>query len=108
VRDSENDRSWVNEICDPVAARLATIEGISGVAFGGARARGTAREDSDVDLALYYDPAAPFSLYQLDIAAGELDERHTSGLVTPLGAPASTAAAGSGLAAIMWISSIAT
>jgi predicted nucleotidyltransferase len=86
VRDSENDRSWVNEIFDRVAARLATIEGINAVALGGSRARGTAREDSDIDLALYYDPAAPFSLHQLDAAARELDDRHISGLITPLGA----------------------
>jgi hypothetical protein len=78
--------AWVDEICGRVAARLAPIVGIKAVALGGSRARGTAREDSDIDLGLYYDPGAPFAIKELDAAAYELDERHASGLVTPLGA----------------------
>ena len=74
------------EICESVAARLGPIEGIKAVALGGSRARGTAREDSDIDLALYYDSAAPFAIDELDSAACELDDRHTSGLVTQFGA----------------------
>jgi hypothetical protein len=54
----ENSPAWVNEICERVAARLASVDGIRAVALGGSRARGTAREDSDIDLALYYDPTA--------------------------------------------------
>lgn len=78
--------AWVDEICERVAARLAAIEGIKAVALGGSRARGTAREDSDIDLALYYDPRAPFAIAELDAAACELDDRHPRGLVTPFGA----------------------
>ncbi len=84
--DSDNYPAWLRELCERVVAQLATIIGIRAVALGGSRARGTAREDSDIDLALYYDPSAPFSTEQLDAAARELDDRHTSGLVTPLGA----------------------
>ena len=82
--DSETAR--VSGICERVAARLAAIEGVWAVALGGSRARGTARDDSDIDLGLYYDPTAPFPIEQLDAAARELDDRHTAGLVTTRGA----------------------
>jgi hypothetical protein len=66
-------------------ARVVPIEGIKAVALGGSRARGTAREDSDIDLGLYYEPDAPFRIEALDAAGCELDDRHTSGLMTPFG-----------------------
>jgi hypothetical protein len=81
----EDNPTWVTGVSARVTARLAAIEGIEAVALGGSRARGTAREDSDIDLALYYDPAAPFALDQLDAATADLDDRHTSGLVTSFG-----------------------
>jgi predicted nucleotidyltransferase len=84
MHDSETP--CVSELCERVAARLATIEGVRAVALGGSRARGTAREDSDIDLALYYDPTAPFPIKQLEAAASELDDRHAGGLVTLPGA----------------------
>src|SRR5208282_1693650 len=84
--DSDNYPAWVSEICKRVAARLAAIKGIRAVALGGSRARGTAREDSDLDLGLYYDRSAPFMIEELDAAARQLDDRHASDLVTPLGA----------------------
>jgi len=84
--DSANYPKWVSEICERVSERLAAIEAIRAVALGGSRARGTAREDSDIDLALYYDPSTRFPIELLDVAARELDDRHTSGLVTPPGA----------------------
>jgi hypothetical protein len=84
--ESDNYPAWLREICERVVAQLAAIIGIRAVALGGSRARGTAREDSDIDLALYYDPSAPFSIEQLDAAACVLDDRHAGGLVTPLGA----------------------
>jgi predicted nucleotidyltransferase len=84
--DSEKDPAWVGEICKRVATRLTSIEGVRAAALGGSRARGTAREDSDIDLAVYYDPAAPFPIAQLDAAARDLDDRHAGGLVTQPGA----------------------
>ncbi len=86
VSDSDNNPAWVSEICERVVARLVVIEGIRSIALGGSRARSTAREDSDIDLALYYDPSAPFPIGQLDAAVHELDDRHAGGLVTPPGA----------------------
>lgn len=84
--NSKDNPRWVNEICERVAARLAAVDGVAAVALGGSRARGTAREDSDADLGLYYEPAAPFALDRLELAARELDDRHAGGLVTPPGA----------------------
>jgi predicted nucleotidyltransferase len=77
---------WLDKICGRVAARLAQLKGVKAVALGGSRARGTAREDSDIDVALYYDPGAPFTLEELETAALELDDRHVRGLVTSFGA----------------------
>jgi len=84
--DSDGYPAWVSEICERVVARLAAIKAIRAVALGGSRARGTAREDSDIDLALYYDRSAPFPIEQLNAAARELDDRHADDLVTPPGA----------------------
>jgi predicted nucleotidyltransferase len=78
--------AWVDEICSRVVARLSPLEGIKALALGGSQARGTAREDSDVDLGLYYEPAEPFSIEALDEAACELDDRHATTLVTAPGA----------------------
>jgi hypothetical protein len=84
---SESDNpGWVSEICERVVARLAAIKGITAVALGGSRARGTAREDSDIDLGLYYHRSAPFPIEPLDAAARELDDRHAAGVVTLPGA----------------------
>jgi predicted nucleotidyltransferase len=78
--------SHVRKICERVATRLSTIDGIEAVALGGSWSRGTARADSDIDLGLAYDGARPFSLDELAEAARELDDRHRDGLVTPIGA----------------------
>ncbi|MGH7895121.1 MAG: nucleotidyltransferase domain-containing protein [Candidatus Binatia bacterium] len=68
-----------------VAARLGEVDGVVAVALGGARARGTAVPDSDLDLGLYYDPARPPSLDALNALARELDDRHPSDAVTRFG-----------------------
>lgn len=84
--DLDDNPEWVRDICERVVSRLASVDGIRAVALGGSRARGTARDDSDVDLALYYDPASPFPLHGLDRAARELDDRNRGGLMTQTGA----------------------
>jgi predicted nucleotidyltransferase len=86
MSDADNNPAWVSEICERVVARVGAIDGIRALALGGSRARSTAREDSDIDLALYYDPSAPFPIGQLDAAVHDLDDRHADGLVTPPGA----------------------
>ncbi|GAB3925346.1 DNA polymerase subunit beta [Microlunatus endophyticus] len=42
------------DFVDHVADRLAALPGVEAVALGGSRAQGTARPDSDWDLAIYY------------------------------------------------------
>lgn len=68
-----------------VAERLAVVPGVVAVVLGGSRARGTATPDSDVDLGLYYDPAAPPSREHLNALARELDDRHPDDAVTAFG-----------------------
>ncbi|HLX36474.1 MAG TPA: nucleotidyltransferase domain-containing protein, partial [Candidatus Binataceae bacterium] len=76
----------IERICERVAARLSTIDGIEAVALGGSWSRGAARADSDIDLGLAYDGTYPFALEELAAAASELDDRHRDDLVTPTGA----------------------
>ena len=78
--------SHVMRICERVAGRLGSIDGLEAVALGGSWSRGTARADSDIDLGLAYDGSHPFSIAELAEAARELDDRHRDDLVTPLGA----------------------
>src|SRR5581483_3620424 len=61
------------------------VQGIEAIALGGSWVRGIARPDSDVDIALYYEPDAAFSPEELDTAASELDDRHAQRLVTSFG-----------------------
>jgi predicted nucleotidyltransferase len=76
---------WLSDVCSRVVARVRAIDGIAAIALGGSHSRGTARPDSDVDLALYYDPDAPFSVEELDHAARDLDDRHPERVVTRFG-----------------------
>ena len=76
----------ISSICERVAARLSSIDGIEAVALGGSWSRGIARDDSDVDLAIAYDGAHQFAIADVAEAARELDDRHRANLVTPLGA----------------------
>ncbi len=52
-----------------LVADLAALPGVVAVALGGSHARGRARPDSDVDLGLLYEEAAPFSLDALRACA---------------------------------------
>jgi predicted nucleotidyltransferase len=69
----------------PVIDRLRSIEGIVAIALGGSRARGTHTPKSDVDLGLYYQPENPLNLLALNHLASELDGKHRTKLITPIG-----------------------
>jgi predicted nucleotidyltransferase len=59
-------------LLDHVTARLAAVPGVVAVALGGSYARGTARPDSDLDVALYYDEAQPFAIEDVGAVAAEI------------------------------------
>ena len=75
----------IQRILHRVVARASSVRGISAIALGGSRARGTADRHSDIDLGLYYDPRHPFRVADLERAARDLDDRRSPGLVTPFG-----------------------
>jgi predicted nucleotidyltransferase len=75
----------IEEILNRVVARVSKIDGVAAIVLGGSRARGTADEQSDIDLGIYYDAPRPFSTPALGAAARELDDRHQDGLVTGFG-----------------------
>ncbi|HKN01474.1 MAG TPA: nucleotidyltransferase domain-containing protein [Candidatus Binataceae bacterium] len=75
----------IRAILDRVVARTAQVRGITAIALGGSRARGTADRHSDIDLGLYYDSRRPFRIADLARAARDLDDRHAGGLLTRFG-----------------------
>ncbi len=54
---------------------LIAVPGVRAVALGGSYARGTARADSDLDVGLYYEEAAPFEVSAVDAVLGRFDPR---------------------------------
>ncbi|HHZ16691.1 MAG TPA: nucleotidyltransferase domain-containing protein [Clostridia bacterium] len=75
----------VDEILKAVTERLSALPCIEGIVLGGSRARGTHREDSDIDIGIYYNPAS-FDLAVFNRLASELDDEHRPDLVVPPGA----------------------
>lgn len=59
---------------DHVVAELTHMEGVATIALGGSHARGRARTDSDVDLALYYRDGARFSVVDLRAVCARLND----------------------------------
>lgn len=53
---------------------LGDISGMEAIALGGSHARGRAREDSDIDLALFYADAAPFSIEAVRALANRFND----------------------------------
>jgi len=45
-----------------LVADLSTIEHIEAIALGGSHATGRANENSDIDIAIYYNEKQPFSI----------------------------------------------
>lgn len=57
------------ELVQGLLERLRDIPGVEAVVLGGSYAEGTATAQSDVDLGIYYHPAAPFSIQAIRAAA---------------------------------------
>jgi hypothetical protein len=58
-----------------VAARLATVGGVVGLALGGSRARGPAAPGADIDIGIYYRGEDAPNLEMLKAATRDLDDR---------------------------------
>lgn len=69
----------------PLIEALKSVDGIQAIVLGGSRARGTHTPASDVDLGIYYNNDRPLDVQKLDQIASEIDDRHKTGLVTPIG-----------------------
>jgi predicted nucleotidyltransferase len=61
------------ELAQSVSQRLSQVEGVIAVVLGGSHARGDAKPNSDIDLAMYYHPEKPLNVQQLRALADELE-----------------------------------
>ena len=75
----------VQNIIDEIIKELNGLPGIVGVVLGGSRARGTNHATSDIDIGIYYDESAGFSINDVSRVATKLDDEHRENLVTSLG-----------------------
>jgi hypothetical protein len=66
------------ELANVVAQRLSSVEGVVAVVLGGSHARGDAKPNSDIDLAMYYHPETPLNIGQLRELADELENADPS------------------------------
>ncbi len=62
------------ELAQTVSQRLSEIDGVIAVVLGGSRARGNARPNSDIDLAMYYHPEKSLDINHLRALADELED----------------------------------
>jgi predicted nucleotidyltransferase len=62
------------ELAQSVAQRLSEVDGVVAVVLGGSWARGDAKPNSDIDLAMYYYPESPLNIEQLRYLADELEQ----------------------------------
>lgn len=73
------DNGQVNHILNMVRDALVGMTGIVGLALGGSRAYGTARDDSDIDIGLFFDITNSRQLINIYNAISLLDDRNTKG-----------------------------
>lgn len=73
------------QLIQHIVERLQSVAGIQAIVLGGSRARGTHTSTSDIDLGIYYHPAAALDLAVLTQVAAELDDEHRTELVTAIG-----------------------
>ena len=75
----------IQALIDEIVEQVRRVDGVSAIALGGSRARGTHTAKSDIDLCIYYHPDHVLDLEALERVAAEFDDRHHLGLLTPIG-----------------------
>jgi predicted nucleotidyltransferase len=75
----------IMETASVLANKLASIRGVRAVVLGGSWASGTGDAHSDIDLGIYYDPAAPPALTDLRALAARHDDSGSGDAVTDFG-----------------------
>jgi predicted nucleotidyltransferase len=74
-----------NSIFQRLVPALADVPGVNAIVLGGSRARGTATENSDYDLGLYYSAAKQLDTDRLLEAVRDLVDEPGAAAVTPVG-----------------------
>jgi hypothetical protein len=69
------------ELLRAVVDELKRVPGVAAVVLGGSYACGTQREDSDLDVAIYYEPETPFAIGEIRRFAAAVS-RHNDPVVT--------------------------
>lgn len=59
-------------LLDTITARLSAVPGVVAVVLGGSYARGMARPDSDLDVAMYYAEESPFRIEDIRRVAADI------------------------------------
>ena len=65
----------IDDLIRDLVTQVRGIEGVAAVVLGGSRARNTHTPASDIDLRIYYDPAAPLDITGLGVWRGPLRMR---------------------------------
>ncbi len=74
----------IENILTQIIHAFAEVTGIDAIVLGGSRATGTANNDSDIDIGIYYDEAL-FDLTSFRQKAVSLDDKHRINIVTDPG-----------------------
>ncbi|MBE5989427.1 MAG: nucleotidyltransferase domain-containing protein [Paenibacillaceae bacterium] len=74
----------IENILTQIIHAFAGVAGIDAIVLGGSRATGTANQDSDIDIGIYYDEAS-FDLTSFRQKAVSLDDEHRINIITDPG-----------------------
>lgn len=78
-------RMETTQLIHHIVEHLQPIAGVEAIVLGGSRACGTHTPTSDIDLGIYYHPAAPLDLPALAHVAARIDDDHRKELLTEIG-----------------------
>lgn len=79
-----SDKDKVESILIQIVHAFNGVTGIDAIVLGGSRATGTANEDSDIDIGIYYDENL-FDLSSFRQKAAVLDDEHRKNVITDPG-----------------------